>query len=180
MIFLMGAVSGCGSVKNEGKGGDGSMTTTVGGTSVVGGDRTINLTTNRNEIAVTDTALITVSITCTSSASADCITNSAGQLVFAAQPTEFQTGNGAPQKATNIIANYSISPAATLSQATDTLTLAAGTRADSTASPPKSVIPGATASEVIFSVTLTGAKTGSALFTAQSLDTIASLIVKVF
>lgn len=199
LVFsLMGAVSGCGSVKNEASGVDGSVTTTVGGTIAVGGDRTIKLTTNRNEVKVKDTALITVSLTCTSVDSKDCIcatsasnidtnkkdctlsSGALGTLVFAARPTEFDTTAASPQKSTSVTANYSISPAATISQNTNTLTLAEGTRAVPSASPPVATIPGETTREVIFSVTLTGAETGSAIFTAQSQDTVASLIVKVF
>ena len=59
------------------------------------------------------------------------------------------------------------------------MTLATGTRADSTASPPTAVVPGNTASFANFTVTLTGASPGSAVFTAQSLDTIASIVVDV-
>lgn len=179
-LLMVGVVSGCGSVKEEASGGDGSETSTVGGSTVVGGDRTINITTNRDSISVGDTALITTTVSCTTSASSNCILDSGGSLVFAALPTEFQTGDGAPQAATNITANYSISPAATISATTSTLTLAEGTRADSTASPPASVIPGSTATAVVFTVTLTGAKTGTAIFTAQALDTIGSLLLNVF
>ena len=176
---MAGFYYGCGSVSNEGSGGDGSVSTTVGGTTVVGANRTLNLTSNRNTIKVGDQALVTVRVSCSSSASADCIISNAGNLVFAALPTEFQTGDGATQSDLNIIANYATSAESTLSQATDTFTLAAGTRADSTASPPTSVVPGATASVINFTVTLTGASPGSSVFTAQSLDTIASLVVDV-
>lgn len=182
-IILLAASAGfyygCGSVSNESNGGDGSVSTSVGGTTVIGTNRTLNVTSNRNTIKVGDQALVTVRVSCSSSLSSDCIISGAGNLVFAALPTEFQTTDGAAQSDLNIIANYATSAEATLSQATDTLTLAGGTRANSTASPPTSVVPGNTASFVSFTVTLTGASPGSAVFTAQSLDTIASIIVDV-
>lgn len=180
LFFLTGTVFGCGSVSDEATGIDGSAVSTVGGTTVVGGDRTINLTTNRNSIAVGDTALVTLTLSCSTATSLNCIQNSGGELVFAALPTEFQTGDGAPQQATEINVNYSITPAATLSATSSVFTLAAGTRADSTASPATSVIPGNTATEIVFSITLTGARTGTAILTAQALDTIATLLLKVF
>jgi hypothetical protein len=170
---------GCGSVSNDANGGDGSVSTTVGGTTVVGTNRTLNITSNRNTIKVGDQALVTVRVSCSSSLSSDCITSSGGNLVFAALPTEFQTGDGAAQSDLNIIANFATSGEATISQTTSTLTLATGTRADSTASPPTSVVPGNTSSFVSFTVTMTGASPGSAVFTAQSLDSIASIVVDV-
>ncbi len=183
LIILLAASAGfyygCGSASNEANGGDGSISTTVGGTTVVGTNRTLNVTSNRNTIKVGDQALVTVRVSCSSSLSSDCIINSGGNLVFAALPTEFQTADGATQSDVNIITNYATTNEATISQTTDTFTLAAGTRADSTASPPTSVVPGSTASVINFTVTMTGANPGSAVFTAQSLDTIASIIVDV-
>jgi hypothetical protein len=176
---LAGFYYGCGSVSNESSGGDGSSSTTVGGTTVVGTNRTLNVTSNRNTIKVGDQALVTIRVSCSSSLSSDCIINSGGNLVFAALPTEFQTSDGATQSDLNIIANYATSAETTISQTTDTFTLAGGTRADSTASPPSSVIPGTTASVINFTVTLTGTSTGSSVFTAQSLDSIASIVVDV-
>jgi len=183
LIVLLAASAGfyygCGSVSNDANGGDGSVSTTVGGTTVVGTNRTLNVTSNRNSIKIGDQALITIRVSCSSSLSSDCIVSSGGNLVLAALPTEFQTGDGAAQSDLSIIANFATSAEATLSQTTSTLTLATGTRADSTASPPTSVIPGNTTSFASFTVTLTGASPGSAVFTAQSLDTIASIVVDV-
>ncbi|MFQ5716038.1 MAG: hypothetical protein ACE5GQ_02940 [Nitrospinales bacterium] len=179
ILFLLILFNGCGSVQEEAKGGDGSSTTAVGGATVVGTNTTINVTTNRRQIKVGDNALITVTVSCSQAGAGGCILNSAGQLVFAALPTEFQTGDGAPQAALVITSNYSVTAPATLSVTTDSFTLAAGIRADSTATPPKPVIPGSTAISIVFTVTLTGVNPGSAIFTAQSLNTIATLVIDV-
>lgn len=179
IAFLLILLNGCGSVREEAKGGDGSSTTAVGGATVVGTNTTLNLTTNRRQIKVGDSALITVTVSCSQAGSGGCILNSAGQLVFAARPTEFQTGNDAPQSELIITSNYSVTAPATLSVVTDSFTLAAGIRGDSTVTPPKAVVPGATALSVVFTVTLTGVNPGSTIFTAQSLNTIATLVIDV-
>lgn len=181
ILFLLWLVNGCGSsttVSQVTQDNSISATTASVGTAVVGNNIKVSLSTNRSEINVGDQLLITVSINC-NDAGGDCITNSSGNLVFAAKPTEFQGGNTAPQSALIISANYVITTEATIAPITDSFTLAAGTPADSNASPVVSLAPGETTEKVVFTVTLTGAKKGTAIFSAQSFDTIASLFIDV-
>lgn len=176
------AYLGCGSAKDAAQSQSGSSSITVGGSSTTGSLVKVALSSNRSTINVGDQAQITVNVSCATTGGISggaCIRNSSGTLVFAASPNEFQTGNDAPQTSLTVNSTYTVSSAGTLSTSSSSLTLAAGTRANSTASPAVSLIPGATSSNIIFSFTLTGAKTGSAIVTASVLDTIASVVVDV-
>ncbi|GEM_PF-2118351 len=183
LIFILIAASagfyyGCGSVSNESSGGDGSSSTTVGGSTSVGNNVTLNVTSNRNSMEVGDVALINVRVSCTQQVgNTACVSNTNGDFFFSASPIN---ATDTSQSDFNIIANYTNSGQGTLSQATDTITLAAGTRADATASPPVAVVLGASTSAATFTVSVTGANPGSSVFTAQSFDAIASLVIDVF
>ncbi len=180
LIILLAASAGfyygCGSASNEANGGDGSVSTTVGGTTAVGSSRTLNVASNRNTIKVGDQALINISVSCSQADGSQCFSDTSGNLFFSARPVNAADSTQADLA---IVANFSISGEATLSQSTSTLTLAAGTRENATASPPVAVVTGASASFANFTATITGTSPGSAVFTAQSLDTIASIIIDV-
>ncbi|MFQ5443291.1 MAG: hypothetical protein ACE5EK_01620 [Nitrospinales bacterium] len=153
VILMFGWLAGCGNVTSESTSTNGSTTTTVGGSTSVGASRTLDLTTNRDTITVGDQALITVTAT-----------NTDG--------SNFQAGTTSDLK---IIFNYAISQQAELGETTDELILKKGTPATATTA----AIPGESASAIIDTVVITGAEVGSAIFTAQSLDAIATLVIDV-
>lgn len=160
VLFIIGWLAGCGTVTTESEDANGSTTTTVGGSTSVGASRTLELTTNRDTITVGDQALITVTAT-----------NSDGSI-FQATPASSTDRSASDLK---IIFNYSITQQAELGEDTDELILLKGTAATDTTA----AVLGESASAVIDTVVLTGKEVGSAIFTAQSLDAIATLVIDV-
>jgi hypothetical protein len=181
VIILLAASAGfyygCGSVSNESNGGDGSVSTTVGGSTSVGTDVTLNVTSNRSSMKVGDLALINVEVSCTAQVGNNTCVTDGTNFFFSANPIN---SNDTSQADFSIVANYTNSGEGTLSQVTNTLTLGAGTRADATASPPVAVVVGASTSAAFFTVTVTAVSPGSSVFTAQSFDAVASLVIDVF
>ncbi|MBI4382969.1 MAG: hypothetical protein HY579_02910 [Nitrospinae bacterium] len=166
-------LAACGDAVKSSTTGTGSDTITVGGSSVTGGIVKIDVSSNRTKIAVGDVALITIHISCAQVSGTCPLTDSTGSPIFAAHPI---TSTDTTAQKLDVIANFTSSAAGTVSKSTDTFTLAAGTAATSTTA----AVLGGTVKTITFSISVTGAKEGAAIFTAQSLNTTATLIIDVF
>ncbi|MBI5427382.1 MAG: hypothetical protein HZA02_03790 [Nitrospinae bacterium] len=173
---LLGAflvLAACGDAVKSSTTGTGSDTITVGGSSVTGEITKIDVSSNRTKIAVGDIALISIQVSCSKVSGTCPLTDGTGSPIFAAHPI---TTTDTIASKLDIIANFTSSATGTVSKPTDTVTLAAGTAFAGTTA----AVLGGQVKTVTFSVSLTGVKEGSAIFTAQSLNTTATLIIDVF
>jgi len=174
LLSLCLPLTGCGSSDGAFE-GSGSSRTTVSGSTSVGGSRTLNLTANRDSIALGDTVLVNAVLTCSVVDGNQCFGTAAAPF-FSARPASTTDGSEADL---DLVINYTVSSAGTISQTTSTFKLAKG-KLEDTSTPKIEFRLGASAGFISFPVTLTGVQTGKAIVTAQSLDAVSSIIIDVF